>query len=150
LVGTALGGDSLNAAPLAIDSTLAALNTQMFAGDLLPWSQLGMPPVAPALARGPYAADDALPGQRVLARFLARGQATGARAPRPRTRLSYLDADLDGRDALAAQWRARGITPLYVLRCPILCARERRAWVEQIGVEAFARIPGDCAPGRRP
>jgi hypothetical protein len=153
-IATIAPADSTRAAGL--DSMLVALDQQMFGGDLLPWAELGRnvreEPVTTRAGKDPrYAVDAGLPGQRALARFLNRGASPSAVPGRGSVRLSYLDVPLAARDSLAADWRARGVTPIYALRCPVLSRPERRELVKWMGVDAFANLPGSCGTlGRRP
>jgi hypothetical protein len=137
-----------------LDSMLVALDAQMFGGDLLPWTALDgiagrETRVTPRVSKDPrYAVDAGMPGQRALGRFLNRG--TSASTP-ARVRLSFLDVPLAARDSLAADWRARGVTPIYALRCPVLSRPEHRELVQWMGVDAFANLPASCGTlGHRP
>jgi hypothetical protein len=134
------------------DGPLAALNPQLMSGDLVPWSRLDSPATAPAPAspsepRGgaPVTVDDALPGRDVIQRFLDRQYPAAYRDRTRAVHLTCLDLPLAARDSLRAEWRSRGIVPLYALGCPVVAAPERRAYVERLGADAFAELPA-CVP----
>lgn len=138
------------------DPMLTALNAQMFAGDLLSWSELAPGPASSGdggfsqqgAPSARYAVDAALPGRAVLERFLNR--AAPGRANGRTIRLVTLDVPLADRDSLAGDWRDRGIAPLYALRCPVLSAAEHRAVVEALGADAIVNLAGCGARPRRP
>lgn len=117
---------------------LEALNRDLFAGDLLAWSELEPGP-EPALAPTParWSVDATLPGARLFERVLARG--TTAAGARP-LRLAYLDVPLAAPDSVQSAWRTRGVTPLFALRCPVLAAPAARAFVAGLGAGAFANL----------
>jgi hypothetical protein len=149
------GADSTLPARAAAD--LAALDAEMFGGDLLPWSGLAAPDGAAAGGPGGrprtgllYRVDPALPGQRVLERFLNRGLAASPRRGERAIRIVTIDAPLAPRDSVESAWRARGLVPLFALRCPIFTAPARAADVRLLGGDAFANLAG-CGPaGARP
>ena len=123
---------------------LAALNREVFGGDLLPWSTLE--PALPPLAASPptrWTVDSALPGARVLERVLARGASgAGARS----VRLAYLNVPVAAHDSVQSGWRTRGVTPAFAIGCPVLAAPPARELVARIGADAFANLVS-CAGG---
>ena len=117
---------------------LAALNRDVFGGDLRPWNELE--PALPPLAASPRArveVEGAMPGARVLERVLARKPAgAGART----VRLVYLDVPLVAHDSVRATWRVRGVTPVFAVLCPVLAAPAARELVARLGADAFANL----------
>jgi hypothetical protein len=159
LVAQASPADSALAFRLLSDMT--ALNAEMFGGDLLPWpraSATGAADSAKAVAvrtaRGiRYAVDPALPGQRPIERFLNRGLAVrpgGGERLLPQVRVTFVDTPVAASDSLEETWRARGLVPLFALRCPVVCAHGRAADVRALGAEWFANLVGCGAGARRP
>ncbi|MFI5372261.1 MAG: hypothetical protein ACHQ52_11950 [Candidatus Eisenbacteria bacterium] len=152
-------GAGVSETTLRDDPMLAALDPQMFGGDLLPWAALdsataargeaGAESTHAGAATGAaagYAVDTSMPGRRVLERFLNRGAETRA----PDIRLVYLDAPLAARDSLRAEWRARGIVPFYAIRTPVLCGAKHRTLVRALGAGTFADLCDCAARGGRP
>lgn len=130
---------------------LAALNRLLFRGDLTPWSvaeraasdSLSVPeetPVWPDSAR--YAVDPRMPGHDALERFLNRRTAPDA----PLVRLLYLEVPVREPVALRRALGDRGATPLFALRCPVVCRPELRPYLEAIGPDALVDLH-DCSPG---
>jgi hypothetical protein len=157
--------ESANGAPLPktwahADRNYAALNVSLFGGDLMPVSDGGSPAdtatgyawAATGPAPGPdaYTVDASLPGHAAIARFLDRGERVRAPDGPFASGLTFLDAPPAARDSLAASWRARGITPLYKIRCPVLCAPAWREYVSALGPAAFADAMVCSAGGARP
>lgn len=141
LAGIAAAGDTLSA-PVA---ELAAVNRDVFADDLLAWSELEPDDPGAALPPARWIVDAALPGSRVIERVLSR-TATGPGARN--LRLAYLDVPLAAHDAAQASWRTRGVTPAFALRCPVLAAAGARELVRALGADAFANL-ATCS-GNRP
>ncbi len=112
-------------------AALAAVNREVFGGDLLPWDQLEPVPPAPAEAAGaPLVADPTLPGARLMDRVLARWGAPRGREP---LRLVLLDVPVAAGDAVSAGWRASGARPVFAIRCPVLVAAGARAALVALG-----------------
>jgi hypothetical protein len=133
----ALGGDSTRTAP----ST--PLNEQLFGGDLLDWSDLTGAPAPTPGSMTRFSVDALMPGHAVIERVLAQSVPAGTAATS--ARFSWLSVPLAARDSLAAEWRGRAITPLYALRCPVLCTPASRALVRTLGADGFANLV-QCAP----
>ncbi len=151
-----IGADRL-AAAIHADGPLAALNPQMFGGDLLPWADvdsIGRAAEAALLhgrrAGASVAVDPALPGQSVLQRFLDRDLPASFRGAPRAVHLTMLDEPLQADSTRRATWRAHGVVPLYAPRCPVVCASDVRAVVQALGAEAFADLPACAAARRRP
>jgi hypothetical protein len=131
---------------------LAALNEELFRGDLAPW--IGEPgsgsssdsPSAPAAAARDvrFEVDSSCPGRPALERFLDRvSPAAGPPASLPVVRLVCLDvpAPASGPHREALLFRAR---------CAIACEPGSRAYVLALDPDAFADLL-DCGPaGRAP
>lgn len=132
LACVATGGDSA-AAPTA---GLAAVNRDLFGGDLLPWSELEPAPLG-AVATARVIVDPALPGARMLERVLGRWAMGGASGT---VRLTYLDVPLAAHDSVGATWRTPGVTPVFALRCPVLAIPAAQASVARLGADAFANL----------
>jgi hypothetical protein len=128
-------------------AALAAVNREVFGGDLLPWDQLE--PAAPGPAPPSFtalAADPALPGARVVDRVLARWGTPRGRGP---LQLAYLDVPVAAGDAVSASWRVSGLRPAFAIRCPVLVAPGARAAVTALGgPDAMANLLrcGPAAP----
>jgi hypothetical protein len=142
--------DSAFARRLAPD--MAALNADMFGGDLRPWAGpegAGVEPTgdAPALR---FVVDAALPGRRPIDRFLTRRGNGRARADDHAVRLAYLDAPLVSRDSLESAWHRQGVLPLFTLRCPEVCDANVAGVLRALGADAFANLLRCGAGGRRP
>ena len=142
--------DSLFAARLAPD--MAALNAEMFGGDLLRWPGPEVGTDEPARdARGVrYVVDTALPGKRPIERFLDRRRSALARPDDRTIRLTYLDAPVGQRDSLKSAWQASGMLALFTLRTPEFCSPELAAVLRALGVDAFANLLRCGAGGSGP
>jgi hypothetical protein len=141
VVGDARGGSAADPA------ALAAVNREVFGGDLLAWDQLEPPPAAPGVpALAPVVADPALPGARLMDRVLARWGAPRSREP---LRLALLDVPVAAGDAVSAGWRAPGVRPAFAIRCPVLVSPAGRAALAALGgPDAIANLLrcGSAAP----
>jgi hypothetical protein len=127
-------------APSADHPALAALNEQMFRGDLAPWR--GRPD---SLASPPggvrFEVDPSCAGRLALQRFLDRAAPAPAAADPP-ARLLYYDAPAG---TLPPEAR-----PLFTVRCAIAVEPGLRPYVAALGPGALADLI-DCAPpGRAP
>jgi len=146
---------------------MAALNAEMFGGDLRPWA--GSEPVIdtskPADSMGPggasigpardvrgprYTVDDAMPGRRPIERFLARRGGAPARPDDRAVRLTYVDVPVAPADSLESAWRERGMLPLFTVRCPVTCGPEVAGTLRVLGADAFANLLRCGAGGHRP
>ena len=130
--------DSITVAPDA--ATLERFNRDLFRGDLERWSD----PAAPTRPFGStrFEVDLACPGWREMQRLLDSSSApTTAR----RARLSYVDAPVATLDSLRAR---AGVTPLFLLRCPVVCTPELRSYVRALGTGALVDAL-DCQPVAR-
>ncbi|MEO5616764.1 MAG: hypothetical protein ABIS67_03255 [Candidatus Eisenbacteria bacterium] len=137
------------------DAGLASINAELFGGDLQPWAAVDTAAATPATERTrpsarPYSVDLSLPGHTPIEHFLNGGATLFMRGKSVPLRVTYLEVALGARDSLAGEWRARGISPLFALRCPVLCAPAVRDYVRSLGADAFANLMV-CAPApRRP
>jgi hypothetical protein len=135
------------AAARADSARLAALDQELFRGDLEPWPALAAPwagaaadsapgaGATPAAGAARLVVDASIPGRRALEGVLERESPRASGGART-LRLVYLDVPPDsvGRaadDAAAPLLR-------YAVRCPLLCTPRARPWVEAIGAGAFA------------
>jgi len=141
VVAVGLGNATRDSIALAPDAaTLERFNRVLFRGDLEPWRD-------PAAAARPFVpirfeVDLACPGWREMQRLLDSASApTSAR----RARLSYLDAPIATLDSLRAR---PGVTPLFLLRCPVVCGPELRSYVSALGAGALVDAL-DCTPVAR-
>ena len=99
------------------------------------------PPAPSGTAR--WSVDPALPGAKLFERVLARGvTSSGAHV----VRLTYLDAPVVAEDSAHAAWQARGVTPLFAMRCPVLAVPGSGPVMTAIGANAFANLIS-CAGG---
>ncbi|NOT34970.1 MAG: hypothetical protein HOP12_12475 [Candidatus Eisenbacteria bacterium] len=140
------------AVPPALDSTLDAMNARMFGGDLLPWRELrGATVPAADSASAPrstrFVVDASLPGQRVLERFLNRDR-VAASDTASALHLAYFDLARHDLSVQQAEWSRRGITPLFAIRCVVLCDARHRLLVDRLGADTFANLP-ECPPIER-
>lgn len=146
LAATGLPTDPPRASRAAAD--LAALNAGLFAGDLLPWN--GTAARTPASTGAlHYAVDPALPGQRAIERFLNRRWAARPGSSGPAVRIVPFEAGGATGDSLDAALRARGLTPLFSLRCPVLCAPGRAADARRLDADSLADLIGCVSAVRR-
>jgi hypothetical protein len=107
-------GDS--SAFLPDTSALGRMNRELFRGDLQPWNGAATPPVPVR-----YEVDLACPGWREMQRFLDRFAPATAR----RIRLTYVDQPI----ASLGSAEASHMTPVFLLRCPVVCAAELRPYL---------------------
>ena len=142
--------DSALARRIAAD--MAALNAEMFGGDLRAWSGAGRAGDAavPSPAGLHYAVDAAIPGRRPIERFLERRTGAPARVSDRTVRLAYLDEPVAPRDSMESTCRERGVLPLFTMRCPMLCGADVAAQVRALGADALANLLRCGAGGRRP
>lgn len=171
LVGAAPGsGSPDDSSAVGFDSLVfAALNRELFRGDLAPW-EAG--PETPSggwhAGASHYAVDPALPGQRVLERFLNRGAGPSSAGGDARAvRVFYLDAPIAAPDSLAfgvAEHLNRGAASaqrgaqadsmraryLFALRLPLVCRRELRPYVSALGTDALVNLPACRSAERAP
>ena len=151
LVAIGRTGRPEQAAGLAAD--MAALDSEMFGGDLLPWSALDSlasahDSLATPTGPGRYTVDASLPGHRTLALFLNRRVGAALRRDDRTVRVAYLDLSLAERELRAAEWQADGITPCFAIRCPVFSSPARGADIRQLGPDAFANLVGCGHTGR--
>jgi len=116
---------------------LAALNDEVFRGDLVPLRSAD----APSPTGGPrFVVDPSCPGRAALERFLERH--TAAADPHASTvRLFYLDSLAHTPDSLA-------VTPLFTVRCAIALEPALRAYVSALGADAIVGML-ECVPAGR-
>jgi hypothetical protein len=139
----------------AAASNLAALNAELFAGDLLPWSERAgaATPAGTGAIRGAdagfirYRVHD-FSGAEPMMRFLNRNAGT-ARVGFGGVEVAYRDLPVAPADSSGAGGRP-GETPLFALRCPVLCAPGRAADIRALGADRFANLVGCGAGARRP
>lgn len=135
--GSAAAGDS----SAAFDSlAFAALNRELFRGDLAPWPA---GPDAPAGRRQPgvvrYVVDPSCPGQRSLESVLNRGlklPAAGSGVSTVRV------ACLDTATAVPDSARAR---VLLLIRSPLVCGRALRPYLMTLGADVLVNLLA-CSP----
>ncbi len=159
-------GDDASAA-LSDSLAFAALNRELFRGDLAPWG-----PAQPARGdtRGSsparYLVDPSLPGQRALQVILNRGAAPPpARAGSRTVEVAYLDVSIGSPDslALAAAARAHRGAPatgargdstrvrcVLAVGCPLVCAPDFRSRLEALGTDALVNLLACPPAGRAP
>jgi hypothetical protein len=144
LAVTGAPGDTTLAARAAPD--LSALAAEIFGGDLAPWPRdsAAAVPSRPGAVR--WAVNPALPGVRPIERFLESRRPRGSSAGGPVVTLGMLDAPAAPDDSTRAAWAARGVAPVYRLRCPVACAPARAPLVRALGPGVFADLLR-CAGG---
>lgn len=184
-------GEDANVAARPDSAALAALERELFRGDLAPWPgpQLPAPPAGPVR----FEVDPSCPGRAAMERVLNRERSPGRRPATPSFRVFVLDAAPDAPDSLAIaaaeyvrrgpfppELRARaeafaaaargratgsespapealdhvlretlGITLLFTLRTPIVCAPSLRPIVEALGPDALGAL-AECEPATAP
>ena len=117
-------------AVLIDDSLLTALNRELFRGDLEEDWHAAIPAGTPAPGAR-YEVDPDCPGRAVLERFLARAQGSpSARDPRPRVRLTYLDASPDMSVDLAG-----GPADVFGFTCQVLVDARLARCVRDLGAD---------------
>ena len=151
LAATSTPADTALAERVAPD--MAALNAELFGGDLLPLRATGgsdsaAPPTASGGSAVRYSVDPAVPGQRAIERFLNRAAGAATRPGERTVRIACVDEPAGG--AGAAAWAGRDAVPLFALRCPVLCSPGRAADVHALGADAFANLLDCAAGGSRP
>lgn len=110
---------------------LAALDREVFGGDLLAWDRLEPPlPATGSVVVAGFTADPALPGARVMDRVLGR---FGTARARSALKLVYLDVPVAAADAVSVDWRKPGVRPVFALRCPLLVREGARAALAGLG-----------------
>jgi len=153
-VATGMASDS--GAAVRDSLAFAALNRDLFRGDLVPW------PHGEALAGGGrpaatrYVVEPACPGRRAIERFLERAAGpTPAPIAAAVSRLAYLDVAIDDPGALAAAGRgvAPGtpdarVRPLFLAGCPLVCPATLRPRLEALGADALVNLLA-CPPAER-
>jgi len=131
------------------DARLAAVNAELFGGDLLPLPGLDSAAVAeePRFDTAPraYSVDLALPGHTRIEHFLNGGASLFVRGKPAPVRLTLLDVPASPRDSLATNLGSRGFAPRFALRCPVACALAATDYVRALGPDAFADLVR-CAP----
>ncbi len=137
---------------LALAPDMAALNTQMFGGDLGPWPApaAGGGAAARELRGNRIVVDRTLPGQGQIARWFDRRRGPQARTNDRKLVLTLLDAPGAPADSLAAAWRTEGVHPLFRLRCPEICKQDLAPVVRALGVDALANLLRCGAGGSAP
>ena len=135
-----LRGTSSNSVAVAPDSAaLERFNRELFRDDLLRWSSPG----TRARPFGPirFEVDLASPGWREMQRLLdGLAPATARHA-----RLDVRNEPVAALDSLAASGT---MTPLFLLRCPVVCAPELRPVIDALGADALVDAL-DCRMRRR-
>ncbi len=136
------------------EANLAVMNGELFAGDLLPWSE--RPLAAPSVPAGAGPGGGPLryevvgfPGDQAMTRFLNRNVGT-ARGSFGSVTVSYRDVRTAAPDSIAAERFADGATPVFALRCPVLCSAARAPDVRALGVDRFSNLVGCVPPKDRP
>jgi hypothetical protein len=124
---------------------LATLNTQFFRGDLAPWRPVesapngGAPSTSSTLL---IAVDPSLPGSTMFERWLnAPVPPRDVRDDLHAARLFYIDSPAPPSDSLH-------VTPLFIVRCPIVTAPALRPYVAALGADVIAGMLR-CTPARR-
>ncbi len=119
------------AARARVAGDLAALDAELFAGDLLTVAAAGDSNAVAPSARVRWSVDPALPGARTLERLLGRGAAAPNAAL---VRLAWRDGP--------PQEGGEAAPPGLLVRCPVIGSPERAADVRALGVDRFANLPG--------
>jgi len=123
--------------PIPDSLTVSAINRSLFHGDLS--TRPAWPRVNPTTARGDsvrFVAAAGFPGRAAIQRALDRGRAPLDRGPE--LSVEYVNAS-------STELRG-GITPLFAIRCPVVCAPEVREYVHALGVDRFADLPSCASP----
>ena len=148
-------GAPTSAGATRIEPNLAALNAELFGGDLLPWREragVGPPELAAPGSRPEpfrFAVLGELGRSGAIGRFLNRDTA-GVRGRLGLASIDYEDVPLATRDSLEAAGAGGTTIPLFALRCPALCVSSRADDLRELGADAFANLL-ECLPaGRRP
>lgn len=144
LAAIAPAGGTLAAGTPALSpdlAPLAALNEELFRGDLAPWRNAGASPAPSARQPAPaglrFVVDPSCPGRQTIERFLDRARpAAEAWRDSATVRLSYLDSPAHAPDSL-------GVTPLFGVRCAVAFAPGLRAYVAALGADAIVDML-DC------
>lgn len=144
LAGVAAGSGAHDPPPVSADHpALAALNAELFRGDLAPWRGDPAPTIpAPYATMLRFEVDPACPGKSAIERHLAR---------------SLPSADGAGTTPVLLFWSAApasaspaGAVRLFTMRCPIAAAPGLRAYVRAIGADALADLIECPPPGATP
>lgn len=113
---------------------LGRLNHDLFRDDLQRWDSRQTEPGVPVR----FDVDLACPGWRELQRHLDRFAPPTAR----RARLAYVDRPIDS--------STESITPLFLVRCPVVCAAELRPYVASLDPSALVDALDCQVRARRP
>lgn len=134
-------------APVALSpdlAPLAALNDELFRGDLAPWRDAGASSAPSAREPSPadlrFVVDPSCPGRPTIERFLARvSPRAEARQDPAAVRLTYLfDSNI----------QSLRVTPLFAVRCAVVSEPGLRAHVAALGADAIVNML-DCGTGGR-
>jgi hypothetical protein len=135
------------------EGALASMNESVFRGDLMPWRGGSKVPAVPNSAgsnpaphpSGPrFEVLRSCPGWQAMERALNRGPTPhtgpldGPASSEPTVRLGYVDGSIDFSAAIHG-------TPLFTLRCPVVCEARLRSYVAALGADSFAAML-DCSP----
>jgi hypothetical protein len=148
LVASSAPADTALADRVAPD--MAALNTELFGGDLLALRSTEGSVSGPGSVRSAvrYSVDPSVPGQRAIERFLNRAAGAAARPGERAVRITFADEAAPGPGTSA--WAGHDAVPLFALRCPVLCAPARAGDVLALGADAFANLLDCATTGMRP
>jgi hypothetical protein len=147
-VVVAIGVPADTAIAPALRSEAAAMNAELFRGDLRPWGAAngaGTPPaIAASLPR--IEADSGLTSHAAIERWFARRRGSAAAAAHTML-MACLDAPTAPSDSTRAAWSAKGFVPLLALRCPVACTAASVEIVRALGADAFADMLGCSSEG---